>query len=162
MQDVTPVEGEDGWHKFLLEYCNITDLWTFSGRALSFQPALDAGEAKQVSAAQSGQSVFARCCPRLETDGAVVAFALLAVRWLDRGRGHREWLEVDMIKVANANFSCVATGAGEEIKYKQECKFEGSSTGHNNFLLWLDPCGANSRMTTMLRGILPALCAAER
>lgn len=73
-----------------MKFRNLADLRTFGGRALSFQPALDAGEAEQVSAAQGGQSVFARRRPRLEADGAVVAFALLALRRLEKSRGHED------------------------------------------------------------------------
>lgn len=87
---------KEEWFNFLLKSSNLADLWTFSGWSLSFQPALDAREAKEVSAAQGRQPVFARCRPRLKADGAVVAFALLAVRWRDRSRGHRERLQVDM------------------------------------------------------------------
>lgn len=89
-------EKKEEWFNFLLKSSNLADLWTFSGWSLSFQPALDAREAKEVSAAQSRQPVFARCRPRLKADGAVVAFALLALRWRDRSRGHRERLQVDM------------------------------------------------------------------
>lgn len=75
------------------------DLWTFSGLALSFQPALDAGEAEEVSAAQSGQSVFACGRPRLEADGAGVAFGLLAVRRLDGRWGFRDQLQMELMTV---------------------------------------------------------------
>lgn len=61
----------------------VRNLGALGGRALSFEPALDAGEAEQVAAAQSGQPVVARRRPRLEADGAGVAFALLAVGRLD-------------------------------------------------------------------------------
>lgn len=90
-EDTIPVVEED-WCNFLLKHRNLTDLRTFSGRTLSLQPALDAGEAEEMSAAQGGQSVFARCRPRLKADGAVVAIALLAVWWRDRSRGHRDLL----------------------------------------------------------------------
>lgn len=72
-----------------------THLWTFSGHALSFQPALDAGEAEEMSAAQSGQPVFARRRPRLEADGADVAFALFGLRRLKRSRARGDRLQVD-------------------------------------------------------------------
>ena len=74
---------------------SVTDLRTFSGHALSFQPALDAGEAEEMSAAQGGQTVLARRRPRLEADGADVAFALFGLRRLKRGRGRGDQLQVD-------------------------------------------------------------------
>lgn len=56
---------------------------------------LDASEAEEVSAAQRRQPVLARRRPRLEADGAVVAFAFLAVRGLEGSRGQGEQLQVD-------------------------------------------------------------------
>lgn len=64
------------------------DLRTFGGGSLSFQPALDAREAEEVSAAQRRQPVLPRRRPRLEADGAGVAFTFLALRQRGRRRGH--------------------------------------------------------------------------
>lgn len=55
-------------------------LRTFSGWALSFQPALDTGVTEEVTAPQSGESVLAGRRPRLEADGAGVAFILVTGR----------------------------------------------------------------------------------
>lgn len=55
-------------------------LWTFSRRALSFQPALDTGVTEEVTAPQSGESVLAGRRPRFEADGAGVTFILVTVR----------------------------------------------------------------------------------
>lgn len=68
---------------FLFKSGILADLRTFSRRALSFQPVLDASEAEEVSAAQRRQPVLARRRPRLEADAAVVAFAFLAVWGLE-------------------------------------------------------------------------------
>ena len=76
-------QTQDNRHEEGEKRSDLTNLWTFSSRALSFQPALDAGEAEQVSAAQSGKPVFSRRRPGLEADGAGVAFALVGLRRLD-------------------------------------------------------------------------------
>lgn len=126
--DVTGV-----WWDLQVSWCECADLWAFSSLTLRPQPAVDAGEAEEMAAAQRSQPVFARRRPRLEADGAAVALAFLAVRRLEGSRGHwdrlrvERWLQIKSGKMSFFSpssivvFSCVYFNVEED---KRLCVFQ--------------------------------------